>query len=365
MKKEYKDILNLIKVSLGEKISKDKFKNIDFDKIYKISKNHCIETLIFEAIEKLKLELEPNLYQEWKETSDEVIINDIKQYEESKLIKRILTDNKIEYLFMKGQVLKELYPKTYMRSMGDIDILIKEKNRKNMKNILINLGYDVEKYNKDNEDIYVKDPIYVIEVHTELFEKYTIYHHYFKNLFENRLLKNNYENNFNIEDMYIYIIIHLAKHYHEAGAGIRNIIDIYIYRKKYLNQMDKDYIDKLLKKFEVDEFEQRITKLIDVYFYNKKEDKESTEMINYIFEAGIYGNEDIVIENGLKQYNSKLNLYIHKFFPSINYMKKIYPIINNTILLLPVMYIYRWIEIIIKRPKNIINTTKLIFTKRK
>ena len=53
---------------------------------------------------------------------------------------------------------------------------------------------------------------------------------------------------FNIEDFYIYMIAHIAKHFYAMGCGIRNLLDIYIYLNKYGEQLDREYISSELKK---------------------------------------------------------------------------------------------------------------------
>ena len=54
----------------------------------------------------------------------EYIQRDIKQQALIQSVTTLLNQNQIKHIFLKGSRLKPLYKETYMRGMGDIDILI-------------------------------------------------------------------------------------------------------------------------------------------------------------------------------------------------------------------------------------------------
>ncbi len=353
MNKNYLDVIYLIRLALGEEINEDKFNDSNWEEIYRISEEQNISNLTFYGIEKLNNKIDEYLYDRWLQDREEYIINDIKQQEEGKLIIRKLNENNIDHAISKGYLIKDIYPTTDMRTMGDIDFLIKPKDRKKVKDIMESLGFDTAKFNKNNEDIYTKKPIYEVEIHTQLLEKNSIYYQYYKNIWDKLILKDKNTYIFSLEDFYIFMIVHFAKHYLYAGAGIRNIIDIYLYNKKYDNDLNKQYIKNELKELELEEFEQDILNLIDSIFNDNRINKKTEEMINTIFTSGIYGNNEQIISLGLKEYKSRKNYLFHRIFPTVKIMKKKFPILNKIIILLPFCWLYRLIEEVIKRPKNI------------
>ena len=353
MKKDYLDVIYLIRIALGEDINKNNFKKSNWEEIYKISKDQNISNLTFYGIEKLNINLKKELYNKWLSDREDYIINDIKQQEEGKLIIKKFNDANIDHVILKGSVLKEIYPTTDMRTMGDIDFLVRPKDRKKIKEIMLSLGYVSNVYNKGNEDVYMKKPIYDVEIHTQLLEKNSIYYHHFKNPWNKLILKEKNSYVFSLEDFYIFMIVHFAKHYLYAGAGIRNIIDIYLFHKAYDDELNKSYIEKELKELELDEFEQDILVLIDSIFYDKRINKKTEEMIRVIFSSGMYGNDKQIMSIGMMEYKNKRRYLFHRIFPKVKIMKKKYPILNKVIILLPVFWIYRLVEEVIKRPKNI------------
>ena len=57
------------------------------------------------------------------------IAADIQQKTAADLIDNLLNERGIDHIFLKGNNLKPLYPETYMRGMGDIDVLVRENAR--------------------------------------------------------------------------------------------------------------------------------------------------------------------------------------------------------------------------------------------
>jgi len=251
--------------------------------------------------------------------------------------------------------------------MGDIDILIKPEKRHQVRKIMETLKYSTKVFNKNNEDIYFKKPCINIEIHTELFEKKSVYFNFYKNIWKNLIKQkdNSSEYTFSNEDFYIFLITHFAKHYFHAGSGIRNIIDIYLYRHKYTKQLDKEYIKQKLKEMELLEFEKDILSLIDTWFYGKKITPKIKEMQEFLFSSGLYGKEENVYYNKLKKYKNKTNYLLHRIFLPVKEMKNHYPILNYTLFLLPFFWFYRLLTTMIQNPKTIILELKNILRKNK
>ena len=70
-------------------------------------------------------------------------------------LEKLFEENNIEYLPLKGTLLKHLYPKTEMRSMGDADVLIRLEQYEAIKPLLLGLGYE-EILESDHELVWNK-----------------------------------------------------------------------------------------------------------------------------------------------------------------------------------------------------------------
>ncbi|MBO5440477.1 MAG: nucleotidyltransferase family protein, partial [Clostridia bacterium] len=72
--------------------------------------------------------------------------------------------NGIEYLKLKGSIIKRLYPQGEMRVMSDADILIRKNQMDEIENVLPNIGF-VYKYTSEYEWVWSNENL-TMELHT-------------------------------------------------------------------------------------------------------------------------------------------------------------------------------------------------------
>ncbi|MBR6088961.1 MAG: nucleotidyltransferase family protein [Anaerolineaceae bacterium] len=80
-----------------------------------------------------------------------------------------LEDAGIWYMPLKGAVIKDLYPKSGMREMADLDILFDASRAAEVRTIMEALGFSTYKYGQSTHDVYRKKPVLYFEMHKALF----------------------------------------------------------------------------------------------------------------------------------------------------------------------------------------------------
>ena len=141
-----------------------------FSKSVSIAKNHKIEVMFyygalncgFDKTDPLMKNLFLLVYQN-------IVISE-RQMRSMKEICSAFDEQGIDYLPLKGAVLKNIYPKPEMRSMGDADILIRMEQYSAIKTIMQKLEYK-EITESDHEFIWNKLNVY-IELHKRLIPSY-------------------------------------------------------------------------------------------------------------------------------------------------------------------------------------------------
>lgn len=271
----------------------------------------------------------------------------------------VFEENKINYLPLKGYVLKDLYPRRELRQMGDADILIKEKQYKTIKPLVISQGFK-EKVGSDHAYIWYKKEL-TLELHkrpapADILEFYD----YFGDGWSKALHKSGCCYALSPEDEYIYIFSHFAKHFYLGGVGYRQAIDIWLFKKNY-PQLNWNYIEEEIKKLKLFEFYKNVISTLQVWF----EDAESNEITNlisdFIFNSGSWGNdENKAISKTARHEGKDDSLVKVKFsrkigliFPTKTAIEGRYRILEKAPFLLPFIWVYRWIDILRNRPKNI------------
>ncbi len=357
MEKLHRNLLSVIKLALtgeSEPIDDD----LDFKQIFNIGKTHQIIPLVFDGLYKAKGNFEG--FENFRNYTFCLIRRDQNQLYYLKQIESLFNENSIDYMLLKGSSIKKYYPASEFRLMGDIDILIKEAQYENIKPLLIGMGL-TKKVESDHEHIWTSSNGLVVELHKRLIPSYNDdYYSYYLNPWEKAIYRSNHSFSMSKEDEYIYIFTHLTKHYRDGGIGLRHLIDIWYFAMKH-SLLNKTYIEKELNKLELLEFHNNIVDTLDVWFNGK----ESTELTDYItkriIESGSFG---------LKEWHDKANAarttartdsassakakaFLRLIFLPIEEMKKKFPVLEKLPILLPILWIVRWINAIFNKRKSI------------
>ena len=378
IKKAGNDLITLIKGLLEDEIYI--LNNPNYDDILKVAKYHSLQNMLYYAInhrrDKINDNVPSHILKELTKINN-ISIGKAAMFDaEYSLIKDKLNENNIRFLPLKGLIIKNLYPVIDMRSMADMDIFFDAHYAKEVKKIMCDLGYIVKMYNQGNHDVYLKEPFLNVEMHRMLMaESYSMSMYYKElvnnNIFSKLIKQQGHEYHFSNEDYYIFMIAHAAKHFSNGGMGIRNVIDLYIFLKKYQNSLNFSYIREELEKLNVLKFNDNFVELSEYWFNNRKDlnIKLMEDFSDYIIDSGTYGNQNNVIIHqliGEKEYKSikmrRFAYIMHRLFPDVKTMKAIFPVLKKCILLLPIMYIIRIFKALCnkKKVKSELNSTKKI-----
>lgn len=260
---------------------------------------------------------------------DSVVYNAAIRYEKQEkyrqYVSKLLTENGIDFVFLKGITYAKHYDEPYLRISTDIDILVSNKDFDKAKEIIINKGKFKLFAAAGNEITLRKNGIDIdlqrtltndVEVDEKMFDEIDLSS-------SNHELSNEYK--------YIHLISHTAKHLRESYIGLQFILDLY-----YLNQLklDKEFINNKLKIAGLNKFNEINLEMIDVLFNNKKSNDVVDKYIEFIFNL----SEDL--ENMVLVGNANNNYLLRRIFPKYKTMLRMYPKVENK-LLLPIYYVKR------------------------
>ena len=268
----------------------------------------------------------------------------------------------IDYLPLKGVMLKNLYPKTDMRIMGDADIMIRYEQYEKIKAVVEELGYTF-KVETDHELVWDNSKLH-LELHKRLVPAYNKdFASYYGDCW--RLARTvsaaTCEYEMSDEDHMIFLLTHFAKHYRNGGIGVRHVLDLYIYRNAKPN-LDHQYIICELKKLKLDVFYEHILATISAWFEGG-DHTESTRMISqHIFDGGAYGSSvgrsmaDAIrdkAESGKTARQLKRERWWHAIFLPYDSMCIKYRWLKKCPVFLPLMWVVRWIDILFRSPNRV------------
>lgn len=154
----------------------------------------------------------------------------------------------IPLVFFKGAQLRQLYSVPELRTMGDLDCLIRETDRERAHILMEGLEYLCEGH---SESVWVyRRGAVVIEMHTQIGENSMgngfDYQGYFAHAME-RCEEIQGQVVLEREYLLVYLIYHIAKHLSSTGAGVRMIADIGAFLHNYRNQLDWEQVENMLR----------------------------------------------------------------------------------------------------------------------
>lgn len=355
-----KQVISLVKSALTG-IKADNLGELNEREIYNIAMKHQILPLVYYGIINSRLKFEMEIMQKIERSFFTYIAIDRNQLNAISELSEKFSENKIDYSLLKGSALKYLYPKTEMRTMGDADILIRVEQYEKIASILLELGY-IFKEEVDHTFVWKKPNVLELELHKKLIpESNKDYYLHFKDIWSKLtpIYPQSFEYVLTKEDEYIFLFAHFAKHYRGGGVGIRQLVDIWLFMKKYDN-IDNAYLKRCLEKIGLYEFYLNILELLAVWF----DDAENTEKTNFIthviFNNGVFGNyESNLVSNAIKNNDSNnysksrfKRMFELVFLPYSGMCIK-YPILKKLPFFLPIMWVVRAFSVLMFKRKKI------------
>ena len=360
MQKLYLDALYLLGCAAnGEKAEKNRIDEIDLDALYSLCKEHSITAFVSSVISE-HLKDKPEQYSKWSEEQMKALYRDMNFEGERKNILSFLEQNGIWHMPLKGVILKNYYPKPFLREFADNDILFDEHFSSQVEDFMLSQGYARKQSDSGHVMEYEKAPCFNFEMHRSLYHTNNpVFYDYYKDVKE-KLIKDEgvkFGFHFSDEDFYIFMISHAFRHYRDNGVGIRTLLDIYVYNKAKGEALDYRYIENELRKIESFEFEKTMRALSKRAFgeTNPVFSAEEEEILLYYFKSGTYGSMDIRMQNrvekltGETDFSSKGRIkYWFKRLFNLKQCKQEYPKAYKTVIAIPFLIVLRAIKGITK-----------------
>ena len=216
----------------------------------------------------------------------------------------------IWYLPLKGVVLNGLYPQYGTRQFADNDILFDGARWREVRDFMKSLGYNAESVGKGAHDAYHKPPIYSFALHRRLFADggspfLTAAASYYGDVKE-RLVKdaeNRFGRHFRDEDFYVCFLAHSYDLWNGGGAGLRTVLDVYLYRRAR-GDMEEGYIADELEKLGLTGFEALFRALGEKLFGSAPRPgftREEQQALARLERSGVHGTLERGVQSGLRR----------------------------------------------------------------
>ena len=358
MQELQRGVLDLVKACLTQEKA-NIGSEFDWAAAYEIGSSHDILPMLYYGVVQSDIQCPTELRDALRLETIKSAMLDQNQLREVEQIERIFQAQGIDYLLLKGAVMKQRYLHSEARTMGDADILIREEQYTRIRPIMQELGF-TEILESDHELVWDKHGCLHLELHKRLIPSYNKdYYAYFGDGWKlaHRTKSSRYE--MRAEDEFIYLFTHYAKHYRDGGVGIRQVADLFVFMQTS-PELDYQYIEAELRKLRLYAFYKNTLATIAAWFEGGEETAMTDYLTGSIFSSGVFGTEEKhVLSSGVKEamnirpetvkWQKRKNLV----FPSAEALAKMYPVLRKCMLVLPFVWVHRWIRVLLFRRQNI------------
>lgn len=252
----------------------------------------------------------------------------------------------IDYLPLKGCLMKHRYPKPELRTMADADILIRPEQYDRIKPIMEALGFTFQ--TESDHELIWHSPALHLELHKRLIPSY---HRdmspFFDRVWENAERQTGCRYRMKPEDEWIYLFTHYAKHYRDSGIGCRHVLDLWVYRQSCPGQ-DELAVRAELTRMGLREFYDNTMSLLASWIKGMPMTDITRVMTEYIFLSGSWGTGEnsalsaaLRSARGSSDASGRRRYLMAYLFPAREDMVRRHPVLKKAPFLLPVLWLVR------------------------
>ncbi len=309
-----------------------------FPALFELSKRHDVAHIVSTALYKSGLLTDEGLLAKFNKAE----IISVYRHEQMKFaygqICKAFDEAEIQYIPLKGSVIRDFYPSESMRTSCDIDILVKENDLDAAVAALKEKGYNCGEKNYHDISLFSENNIH-LELHFSILENIDSLDVVLKDAWKYAEVSDGCRYAFSDDFFLFHMFAHMSYHFLSGGCGIRSLMDVWIMEHKM--GISYENARELLERAGIYKFAKEISELAAVCFSDKSGDDFSGILLSYIFDGGVYGSAQnkMVVE---KTSDRRTSSYIMKrLFLPYRDMTISFPILKKLPMLLPFCWLIR------------------------
>lgn len=329
---------------------------LSWEQVYQTAKRHTLDAMVFAAAAPM-LKDEPELRAKWSRRRDKTMAQTLTQMGEEPQLLAAFSQAGLKALPVKGSALRGLYPSPDFRQMSDIDLTIPPEQMMQAAQLLESRGYQCkdENFPQEHEGSFEQPPFLCVELHDSPVKPDDPRAGYYQSIWEKAVPDPALPGIFRLkpEDEYLYLLVHFLQHYEDAGIGIRQVMDVYLFRQSWAGKMDAAYLEREAREMGIQPMRDAIEQLADFSFSGQpgEPDPDIREMQDFCILSGIYGSHrsrSIAIMRKVQAGDGrggKAKYILRRLFPPKDELYRRYPQARNTPWLLPWYWLRRLLDV--------------------
>ena len=332
--------------------------NTDWDAVATIGKRQGIIPLLYDAVCRGDFDVPAEVLKRMKTVALQSALMDQRQLHALRRLTDCFEQNGVDYMLLKGSVMKSYYPRSDMRMMGDADILIREEQLPQIRRLMSDLGYiPLPELTGRYDESWDKPHSLHVELHRmPVSPDNRDYFAYFQNGWQFAVASETRPHTFVMTpaDHLMYLLVHFANHFRFGGIGLRHALD---FHQLFVKEPDlrTGISAETLAQLRLTDFYRNLCATLDCWFDGGEETETVKVFSDDLFNRGSFGfrhAHEVADSLRLSKMQRRHRL-LTMLFPPVWQMAVRYPILNRAKWLLPVMWLYRIGETVICRHSSI------------
>ena len=288
-----------------------------------LASHHHLEHLVSMACRIGGLPMGDEMRSAFLQTEKKTVWRYEKLHHEQTRIFSALEQAGVDYLPLKGDVVRACYPEPWMRTNCDIDVLVK---REDLERAVVALTETLHYRNEGQHyhDVSLFSPGGVhLELHFRLNVHEACADELLENVWDHVVPVEGHRYAMETEFLLFYFVAHMAGHFTRGGCGIRSVLDLWLMEQKL--SADAAVLRTYFEKAELLQFYDGARRLGTVWFGGQTHDELTEAMEQYILTGGVYGSKDNRIAVTQNRSVGTAGYWKSRLFLSRDVLQGVYP----------------------------------------
>ena len=316
--------------------------------LYRYSKSLDVAHIVGSALERLGLLPEGELAEKFRKQTFTAVFRYERMNYEYEQICRTLEAAEIDFMPLKGSLIRAYYPDPWMRTSCDVDILVHEEELDRAVEALVSaLGYSADE-KREFHDVSLHAPGGMhLELHFSLLEGVEKLDRMLSKVWEYALPVEGWKHRYTQTNEYLlfHMLAHMSYHFIHGGCGVRPLIDLQLLVERM--PFDEEILRRLCRECSIETFYEQSLRLCRVWFFDAEQDETTKKMEQFLFTGGVYGNKtnQVAVQQGRR---GRLGFLMFRIFMPREKLQNLYPVLKKHPYLLPFCWVRRWFRLLKK-----------------
>ena len=296
MNSESKLLISAMRAAMrGEQIEAPE--QMDWAAFLRLARFHSVEGLVYSGLQKDQLPEHVDQY--LRSIYRKIVFRDVQLEHMKAQLQSRLTEANVPHIFLKGSCLKYNYPIPALRTMSDLDILVRTEDYEEIDAVGKALGGALFTGDGNHRNFRFPGNV-IVEFHPNILHQAAPVGaeinpgwQYAKKDCSTSSME------LTEEGFYLSIICHMAEHFVSGGIGARFVLDVWVFRNLRKLPIDAAFLENELKRFRLLEFTKNIERLAEAWFGDGEMDALLCELEEYILTSGSHGTNDREMLNAI------------------------------------------------------------------